>query len=130
LYRSAKKIGCFGLTEPNHGSDPGGMETVAERRGDDYVLRGAKTWITNAPIADVAVVWARLRDDDAGDGNANDANRGVIRGFLVERGREGFTTPPIVGKQSLRASCTGQLAFDDVVLPKENLLPKAKVCFV
>jgi len=111
---SAKKIGCFGLTEPNHGSDPGGMETRAVSSGDEYVLNGAKTWITNAPIADVAVVWARLDDDNS------------IRGFLVERGMPGFTQPAIEGKQSLRASCTGQLAFDDVRVPKANMLPNAK----
>eukprot|EP01108_Squamamoeba_japonica_P002936 TRINITY_DN2456_c0_g1_i2.p1 TRINITY_DN2456_c0_g1~~TRINITY_DN2456_c0_g1_i2.p1 ORF type:complete len:447 (-),score=190.71 TRINITY_DN2456_c0_g1_i2:1095-2369(-) len=109
---SGELVGCFGLTEPNHGSDPGGMETRAVSKGDTYVLNGSKTWITNAPIADVAVVWAK--DED-----------GVIGGFLVERGTPGFTTPTIHGKCSLRASITGSLALDDVVVPKSNRLPGA-----
>ncbi len=105
-------VGCFGLTEPDHGSDPAGMVTRAVRDGDDYVLNGAKMWITNSPIADVAVVWAKLD--------------GTIRGFLVERGMEGFSTPTIKGKMSLRASVTGQIVLDDVRVPGENLLPGAK----
>ena len=105
-------VGCFGLTEPDHGSDPAGMVTRAVRNGDDYVLNGAKMWITNSPIADVAVVWAKLD--------------GTIRGFLVERGMEGFSTPTIKGKMSLRASVTGEIVLDDVRVPVENLLPGAK----
>ena len=104
--------GCFGLTEPDHGSDPGGMVTRAERVGDGYLLRGVKTWITNAPIADVAVVWAKLD--------------GRIRGFLVERGTVGFATPSIKGKMSLRASATGQIVLEDAHVPSENLLPGAE----
>merc|ERR1719253_1908943 len=105
-------VGCFGLTEPNHGSDPSGMETRAVDKGDHYVLNGAKNWITNSPIADVAVVWAKTDTD------------GKVRGFLVERGMKGFTTPKIEGKFSLRASPTGMLSFDEVKIPKENVLPK------
>ena len=105
-------VGCFGLTEPDHGSDPASMVTRAVRDGDDYVLNGAKMWITNSPIADVAVVWAKLD--------------GTIRGFLVERGMEGFSTPTIKGKMSLRASVTGEIVLDDVRVPGENLLPGAK----
>ena len=105
-------VGCFGLTEPDHGSDPGSMVTRAVRDGDEYVLNGAKMWITNAPIADVAVVWAKLD--------------GVIRGFLVERGTEGLSTPKIEGKMSLRASATGQIVLEDVRIPGENLLPNVR----
>ncbi len=105
-------VGCFGLTEPDHGSDPAGMVTRAVRDGDDYVLNGAKMWITNSPIADVAVVWAKLD--------------GIIRAFLVERGMEGLSTPTIKGKMSLRASVTGEIVLDDVRVPGENLLPGAK----
>ncbi len=109
---SGELVGCFGLTEPDHGSDPAGMVTRAVGDGDDYVLNGAKMWITNSPIADVAVVWAKLD--------------GVIRGFLVERGMEGFSTPAIKGKMSLRASITGEIVLDDVRVPGENLLPEAR----
>ena len=109
---SGELVGCFGLTEPDHGSDPGGMVTRAVRDGDDYVLSGAKMWITNSPIADVAVVWAKLD--------------GTIRGFLVERGMKGFSAPTIRGKMSLRASVTGEIVLDDVRVPHENLLPAAK----
>ena len=109
---SGELVGCFGLTEPDHGSDPGGMVTRAVRDGDDYVLNGAKMWITNSPIADVAVVWAKLD--------------GTIRGFLVERAMEGFSAPTIKGKMSLRASVTGEIVLDDVRVPHENLLPGAK----
>jgi len=105
-------VGCFGLTEPNHGSDPSGMETKAIDKGDHYVLSGAKNWITNSPIADIAVVWAKTNTD------------GKVRGYIVERGMAGFTTPKIEGKFSLRASPTGMLSFDDVKIPKENVLPK------
>ncbi len=106
-------IGCFGLTEPQGGSDPGNMKTHAKRRGRDWVLNGSKMWITNAPIADLAVVWART---DEG-----------IRGFIVERGTKGFATPEIQNKFSLRASATGALFFEDVVLPEENMLPGSTV---
>jgi glutaryl-CoA dehydrogenase len=102
-------IGCFGLTEPQGGSDPANMQTRARRRGTDWVLNGGKTWITNAPIADVAVLWASTEDG--------------VRGFLVERGTPGFETPEIEPKFSLRASATGSLFLDDVVVPQENLLP-------
>ena len=105
-------VGCFGLTEPDHGSDPGGMTTRAMRDGDDFVLNGAKTWITNAPIADVALVWAKLDGD--------------IRGFLVERGTAGFATSKIEGKMSMRASVTGQIALDDARVPATALLPGAR----
>jgi len=106
------KIGCFGLTEADHGSDPGGMETRAVRDGDGWVLNGSKLWITNANMSDVAVVWARCDD-------------GVV-GFLVERGTPGFSTNTIHGKYSLRASDTGELVFDDVRLPESSRLPDAK----
>ena len=108
---SGEWVGCFGLTEPDHGSDPGSMATKAEQSGDGYLLNGAKTWITNAPIADVAVVWAKLD--------------GRIRGFLVDRGTAGFATPKIEGKMSLRASATGQITLDNVLVPAANLLPGA-----
>ena len=109
---SGQLIGCFGLTEANHGSDPGGMETHAERDGDGWRLNGSKLWITNANMADVAVVWARTPDG--------------VNGFLVERGMEGFSTNEIHGKYSLRASDTGELVFDDVFVPDANRLPGAK----
>ena len=108
---SGEWVGCFGLTEPDHGSDPGSMVTRAEQSGDGYLLNGAKMWITNAPIADVAVVWAKLD--------------GRIRGFLVERGTAGFSTPKIEGKMSLRSSATGQIVLDDAWVPADNLLPNA-----
>jgi glutaryl-CoA dehydrogenase len=104
------KVGCFGLTEPDHGSDPGSMITRARKTADGYLLRGAKMWITNAPIADVFVVWAK-DDSDA------------IRGFILERGMAGLTTPKIEGKFSLRASITGEIVMADVFVPEENLLP-------
>jgi glutaryl-CoA dehydrogenase len=102
-------LGCFGLTEPDHGSDPGSMVTRAEKAAGGYKLTGAKTWITNAPVADFAVVWAKLD--------------GKIRGFIVERGTKGFATPKIDGKLSLRASITGEIVLDGAVVPEENLLP-------
>jgi len=102
-------VGCFGLTEPNHGSDPGSMVTHATRVDGGYLLNGAKMWITNAPIADLAVVWAKLDD--------------TIRGFVVERGMKGFTTPRIEGKLSLRASVTGEIVLDDVLVSEDHLLP-------
>ena len=107
---SGEYLGCFGLTEPNHGSNPGGMETRLEDKGDYYLLNGAKMWITNSPKADIAVVWAK-----------NDEGR--VQGVIVERGMEGFTTPTIHNKWSLRASVTGELVFNDVKIPKENVLP-------
>ena len=105
-------VGCFGLTEPDHGSDPASMVTKAEKVSDGYLLNGAKMWITNAPIADVAVIWAKLE--------------GTIRGFIVERGMSGFSTPKIEGKMSLRASVTGQIVLEDVLVPEKNLLPNVK----
>ncbi len=103
-------IGCFGLTEPDHGSNPGGMTTNFKDMGDHYLLNGAKMWISNAPFADIAVVWAKNEE-------------GRIHGLIVERGMEGFTTPETHNKWSLRASATGELIFDNVKVPKENLLP-------
>ena len=109
---SGEFVGCFGLTEPDHGSDPGGMTTRAVKVANGYRLNGAKMWITNSPIADVAVVWAKLDD--------------VIRGFVVERGMKGFSTPKIEGKFSLRASVTGEIVLEDVLVPEANLLPNAR----
>ncbi|WP_101759820.1 acyl-CoA dehydrogenase [Oceanicoccus sp. KOV_DT_Chl] len=106
-------VGCFGLTEPDHGSDPGGMITRAKKVDGGYRLSGAKVWITNSPIADVFVVWAK--DDD-----------GVIRGFILEKGMQGLTAPKIEGKFSLRASITGEIIMDNVLVPDENLLPGVK----
>ena len=106
---SGEYLGCFGLTEPDHGSNPGGMVTNFKDQGDHYLLNGAKMWISNAPEADLAVVWAKNEE-------------GRIHGLIVERGMEGFTTPETHHKWSLRASCTGELVFDNVKIPKENLL--------
>lgn len=106
---SGEWMGCFGLTEPNHGSNPGGMETKFKDMGDYYLLNGAKLWISNSPFADVAVVWAKNEE-------------GRIHGLIVERGMEGFSTPETHNKWSLRASATGELIFDNVKVPKENLL--------
>ena len=106
-------IGCFGLTEPNHGSDPGSMVTRARKVEDGYVLTGSKMWITNSPIADVFVVWAKL-DEDGND---------TIRGFILEKGMKGLSAPAIHGKIGLRASITGEIVLDDVLVPRENLLP-------
>jgi glutaryl-CoA dehydrogenase len=105
----ADKIGCFGLTEPDYGSNPGGMITRAVEVSDGYVINGAKMWITNGTLADVAVVWAKLD--------------GVVHGFLVEKGTKGFSAPEMKGKHSLRASVTSELVFQDVHIPKENILP-------
>ena len=110
-------VGCFGLTEPDHGSDPGGMVTRAKQVDGGYILNGAKMWITNSPIADLAVVWAKLADDNGKD---------TIRGFVVERGFKGFETPKIEGKFSLRASITGEIVLSDVFVPAENLLPNVE----
>ena len=107
---SGELIGCFGLTEPNHGSDPGGMLTQIEDKGDYLLLNGSKMWITNSPIADIAVVWAK--DDN-----------NVIRGLIVEKDMKGFTAPETLKKWSLRSSITGELVFDNVEVPKENILP-------
>ncbi len=106
---SGKKIGCFGLTEPDFGSNPSGMLTKAEETSNGYVLNGAKMWITNGTISDIAVVWAKLN--------------GKIRGFLVEKNTKGFSAPEMKGKHSLRASITSELVFDNCEIPKENLLP-------
>jgi glutaryl-CoA dehydrogenase len=107
---SGEYLGCFGLTEPDHGSNPSGMTTHFEDKGDHYLLNGAKMWISNSPQADIAVVWAKNE-------------QGRIHGLIVERGMEGFSTPETHNKWSLRASCTGELVFDNVKVPKENLLP-------
>ncbi|MFL5093771.1 MAG: acyl-CoA dehydrogenase [Xanthobacteraceae bacterium] len=105
-------VGCFGLTEPDHGSDPGSMTTRAEKVQGGFKLTGAKMWITNSPIADIAIVWAKLD--------------GVIRGFIVERGTKGLSTPKIEGKLSLRASITGEIVLDGALIPEDNLLPNVK----
>ncbi|SNS14822.1 glutaryl-CoA dehydrogenase [Belliella buryatensis] len=107
---SGEMLGCFGLTEPDHGSNPSGMTTNFKDMGDHYLLNGAKMWISNSPKADIAVVWAKNEE-------------GRIHGLIVERGMEGFSTPETHNKWSLRASCTGELVFDNVKVPKENLLP-------
>ena len=107
---SGELIGCFGLTEPDHGSNPGGMTTNFKDCGDYFLLNGAKLWISNSPFADIAVVWAKNEE-------------GRIKGLIVERGMDGFTTPETHGKWSLRASATGELVFDNVKVPKQNLLP-------
>lgn len=110
---SGELMGCFGLTEPDHGSNPAGMTTRYEDMGDHVLLNGAKMWISNAPFADVAVVWAKGPD-------------GKVRGLIVERGMEGFSTPETHGKWSLRASATGELVFDNVKVPKDNILPNVE----
>lgn len=107
---TGEMFGCFGLTEPNHGSNPAGMETNIQDKGDYYLLNGAKMWISNSPLADIAIVWAK------------DEN-GKVKGLIVEKGMEGFSAPEIKNKWSLRASITGELVFDNVKVPKENLLP-------
>jgi len=109
---TGEMIGCFGLTEPDYGSDPGGMITRAEKVAGGYKLNGSKTWISNAPAAHVAVVWAKLD--------------GKIRGFIVDRGTKGFSTPKLEGKLSLRASITGQIVLEDCVVPEENMFPEIK----
>lgn len=114
---SGEYVGCFGLTEPNHGSNPGGMETKFKDMGDHYLLNGAKMWISNAPFADIAVVWAK------NETNLPDGQKGRIHGFIIERGMEGFSTPETHHKWSLRASATGELIFDNVKIPKDNILP-------
>ncbi|MCZ7564829.1 MAG: acyl-CoA dehydrogenase [Burkholderiales bacterium] len=110
---TGESVGCFGLTEPNHGSDPGSMQTRARKVSGGYVLNGSKMWITNSPIADVFVVWAKTED-------------GVIRGFVLERGMKGLSAPKIEGKMSLRASITGEVVMDDVEVPVSSLLPNVQ----
>ena len=110
LLSKGEKIGCFGLTEPNHGSNPGGMETKAVKVDGGYLLNGTKMWITNGSIADIAIVWGKLK--------------GKVMGFIVEKEFKGFSAPEIRGKHSLRASITSELIFDDVFVPDENILPK------
>jgi glutaryl-CoA dehydrogenase len=107
---SGEWVGCFGLTEPDHGSDPGGMKTTAKPASGGYVLNGSKMWITNSPICDLAIVWAKLD--------------GTIRGFIVESSSKGFSAPKIEGKFSLRASITGEIVMEDVFVPEENLMPQ------
>ena len=109
---TGEMVGCFGLTEPDHGSDPGSMITRAKKVDGGFLLTGQKMWITNSPIADIAVVWAK-----------SEAHEGKIRGFIVERGTKGFSTPKIEGKLSLRASITGEIVLDEAFVPEENLLP-------
>ena len=111
-------MGCFGLTEPNHGSDPASMLTRAKPVDGGYQLKGAKMWITNSPIADVFVVWAKLADPDGKVGGQE-----CIRGFILEKGMKGLSAPKIEGKMSLRASITGEIVMDDVFVPEANLLP-------
>jgi glutaryl-CoA dehydrogenase len=110
---TGEMMGCFGLTEPNHGSNPSGMTTNYKDAGDHVILNGAKMWISNSPFADIAVVWAKNEE-------------GKIKGIIVERGMEGFTTPETHNKWSLRASSTGELVFDNVKVPKENILPNVE----
>lgn len=112
---SGKLVGCFGLTEPNHGSDPAGMVTKAKKVEGGYILKGSKSWITNSPIADIFIIWAK-----------SDDHHNNIRGFIVEKDFKGVTAPRIDGKFSLRASITGQIILDDVFVPAENLLPHAE----
>ncbi|MDK9699770.1 MAG: acyl-CoA dehydrogenase family protein [bacterium] len=109
---TGEKIGCFGLTEPDHGSDPGSMITRAEDKGDHYLVHGAKMWITNSPMADVFIVWAKLD--------------GVVRGFILEKGMKGLTAPEMTGKLSLWASATGEIVMDHVEVPKANILPNTQ----
>ncbi len=111
LLTSGEKIGCFGLTEPDFGSNPSGMKTVAQKIDSGYLLNGSKMWITNGSLADIAVVWAKLD--------------GKVKGFLVEKGTPGFTTQTITGKYSLRASDTAELIFDDCEIPEQNVLPES-----
>lgn len=107
---SGEIIGCFGLTEPDHGSDPGGMKSRAERTADGYILSGSKTWISNSPVADIFVIWAKLD--------------GVVRGFILDKNLKGLSAPKIEGKFSLRTSVTGQVVMDEVAIPEENIFPE------
>jgi glutaryl-CoA dehydrogenase len=124
---TGEKLGCFGLTEPGFGSNPGGMTTTARKSGDEYILNGEKMWITSGSIADVAVIWARVPDDEPAatgpDSNNKEPNNNSIRGFLVETDRPGFSAQDIHGKWSLRASVTSGLSLQDVHIPAANLLP-------
>jgi glutaryl-CoA dehydrogenase len=106
-------IGCFGLTEPNHGSNPSGMESRIFKKGNEYVLTGSKMWITNSPIADIAIVWAK-------------DEHGKVKGLILEKSMKGYSAPPIKNKWSLRASHTGELVFDHIAIPEENILPLAE----
>ena len=120
-------VGCFGLTEPDHGSDPGGMKTRAVPAGGGWRLTGSKSWITNSPIADVFVVWAKVSEPDrSGSGSGSGAKRDVIRGFVLEKGMEGLDAPKISGKLSMRCSITGEIVMDGVFVPEENRLPGAR----
>src|SRR5690606_16859914 len=112
---SAEIIGCFGLTEPDHGSDPGSMVTSAVKVDGGWIMNGAKMWITNSPIADIAIVWAKAKE--------HKDDKPVIRGFIVEKGMKGFSAPVTHNKMSLRASHTGELTFEDVFVPDENVFP-------
>src|SRR5699024_9710456 len=116
---TGKAIGCFGLTEPDVGSDPSGMKTTAKRDGSDWILNGAKMWITNSPVSDVMVVWAKTEELD-------DKGRPVVRGFVVPADPEGVQTPEIHRKISLRASITGEIVLDNVRLPADAMLPEAE----
>ena len=116
---SGELVGCFGLTEPNHGSDPGSMETRATKTADGWILHGSKMWITNSPIADVFVVWAKAYGHDA-------TEDGTIRGFILEKGMKGLSAPKTEGKFSLRASITGEIVMDEVPVPDQNLLPNVQ----
>ena len=120
---SGEWVGCFGLTEPNHGSDPGSMETRATKTEEGWILHGNKMWITNSPIADVFVVWAKAYGEGE---NAAGAKDGDIRGFVLEKGMKGLSAPKTEGKFSLRASITGEIVMDEVLVPNENLLPHVK----
>ncbi len=111
-------IGCFGLTEPDHGSDPDAMETTALKTDDGWILNGAKAWITNSPIADVGIVWAKAKE--------NRDDEGVIRGFIVEKEMDGYSAPATKYKMSLRASSTGEMIFEDVFVPDDNVFPEIK----
>jgi len=115
---SGDMIGCFGLTEPNHGSDPGSMESTALKTDGGWILNGAKMWITNSPISDLAVVWAKAKEKKG--------DNPVIRGFLLEKGMKGFSAPETKHKMSLRASSTGELVFEDVFVPDENVFPEIR----
>jgi glutaryl-CoA dehydrogenase len=120
---SGEWVGCFGLTEPNHGSDPGSMESRATKTDGGWILHGSKMWITNSPIADVFVVWAKAYGEGE---NAAGAKDGDIRGFILEKGMKGLSAPKIEGKFSLRTSITGEIVMDEVFVPDENLLPNVK----
>ncbi|GAB4280579.1 MAG: acyl-CoA dehydrogenase [Candidatus Promineifilaceae bacterium] len=120
---SGEWVGCFGLTEPNHGSDPGSMESRATKTNGGWILHGNKMWITNSPIADVFVVWAKAYGEGE---NAAGARDGDIRGFILEKGMKGLSAPKIEGKFSLRTSITGEIVMDEVFVPDENLLPNVK----